>query len=64
MTTPHPPPATGQILREQLDILTRQVEALTAAVQQLQIVVRSEQEHTRRAILIERGGGLAKERAT
>lgn len=58
MTTPHPPAATGQALRAQLELPTAQVEALTTAVKQLQAVVRSEQEHTRRAILIERGGGL------
>ncbi len=58
-----PPAATGQVLREQLAVLTAQVEALTSAIRQLQNVVRSEQEHTRRALLLHMNAeGLEKER--
>lgn len=65
MTTPsHPPAATGQVLREQLDLLAAQIEVLTTAVRQLQNVVRSEQEHTRRALLMRGGGRREKERGT
>jgi hypothetical protein len=51
----HRDDATGQILLE--------LRTLTSAVKQLQIVVRSEQEHTRRALLMHFGAeGLEKAR--
>jgi len=66
VTTPsHPPAATGQVLREQLELLSAQIEALNAAVRQLQNVVRSEQEHTRRVLLMHFGSAdLVNERGT
>ena len=51
----HRDDATGQILLS--------IQDLTSAIKQLQITVRSEQEHTRRALLMHFGAeGLEKER--